>query len=532
MKQHRFRPWWLAPFLALSVFAALGWGPCTPPSLEAACADPSDCRLWEAASLSGVRFGFHDEGGPGGADGELAALEGNAYTNHGVSWSSFQPTPSGVTSSMDAGCAFSRDNGLYQVGFHFAWDQSILDDLAGWVLAITDPDELRAVLRERARLIFDRCPDLDRISVLNEPLEFLNGSSVNQNHFYQVLGPDYIVELFQIVRAEAPEHVELFLNDYAVEYFPDRAAAYVDLVRELLEAGAPIDAVGLQTHLFLLPPFAPSEADFALYRRTLEELASFGVKVFVSELDVPMRPDEPNRFQKQAEIYRQVVETCLAVPACDTLIVWGIDDSHTWLDNFLLVGPGHDPLLFDPTLARKPAYFAVRDALLRGRGGDHPIGVDNFSVRRKEDRDTLSVRSRDAGVVAATPNSTNDPRDRNAAGANVELIRSDGTVESFQLAPGRGWAVRPSETSFFGRTSEGKWAWLRLREGSDLALMLWNSPVAPSEAAEGLRLRLTIGTLRVCMNLEGGTTTEDTTERFSLVEVPKAAGYDCSYDAS
>jgi GH35 family endo-1,4-beta-xylanase len=47
--------------------------------------------------------------------------------------------------------------------------------------------------------------------------------------------------------------------------------------------------------------------------------------------------------------------------------VWGVDDAHTWLDS--LLGPGTDPLLYDRERRAKPAYFAFRDALLRGRKG-------------------------------------------------------------------------------------------------------------------------------------------------------------------
>jgi len=110
--------------------------------VESPCADPDDCRLDEAAAVAGVRFGFHDEGGVGGPGSELAAAEGNAPTNHGVSWAALQPAPGVVTGSMDAACDFAEANDLFQVGFHFAWNQILLDDFAPWVGAVTDPDAL------------------------------------------------------------------------------------------------------------------------------------------------------------------------------------------------------------------------------------------------------------------------------------------------------------------------------------------------------------------------------------------------------
>jgi len=512
--------------LALSalLLAAFGAGPCHAPPVAPPCADPEDCRLWEAASVAGVRFGFHDENGAGGPDGELAAREGNAFTNHGVSWASFQPTPDGVTGSMDPACDFSVENDLFQVGFHYAWNQRLLDDMADWVLEIEDPDELRSVLRERVRLIFERCPELDRIDVVNEPLRTLNGASLYPNHFFQVLGPDYIAELFHIVRQEAPEHVELFLNENFLEYFPARAAAYVDLVRGLVEGGAPVDAVGVQTHLLL------GEPNFPLYRQTLEDLAALGVKVFVTELDVPVPPDLPARFEVQAERYRRVVEACLAVPACDTIIVWGIDDAHTWLDSFdILTGPDPDPLLFDDFLEPKPAYFAVRAALLRGRGGDHPVSGEKLSLTQWGLRTMVSVSSEDAGVRTPSPRSRNDPRGSDPGGATIELLLPDGTVETVSLPAGDGWQVEPGESTYWGGfPGTGASAWLRLREGAGLDLVLWDSALGPLDAADGLRVRIRLGTLRTCIDFGPETVVESSSRRLLAEAAPKPAGYDCS----
>jgi endo-1,4-beta-xylanase len=174
-----------------------------------------------------------------------------------------------------------------------------------------------------------------------------------------VLGPDYIAELFEIVADEAPRSTRLFVNENFVEYFPAKADALVELMTDLVDRGASVDAVGLQTHLLL------GEPDWDLLQRTMERLAALGVQVMVTEVDVPITADVPDRAQVQAARYRKVVETCLAVRACDTINVWGVDDGHTWLDG--LLGPGTDPLLFDRAFQPKPAYFEVRDTLKAGR---------------------------------------------------------------------------------------------------------------------------------------------------------------------
>lgn len=111
---------------------------------------PADCGLHQAAAPAGVRIGFIDGHAPGDPRRELVLGEASAYVNHGVSWAAFQPTPGAVTASLDPACEFAETHGLFQLGFHYAWNQVFLDDLAGWVPAITDPQALRDVLRDRA----------------------------------------------------------------------------------------------------------------------------------------------------------------------------------------------------------------------------------------------------------------------------------------------------------------------------------------------------------------------------------------------
>lgn len=289
----------------------------------------------------------------------VIAEQASVIVNHGFSWNVMEPQP-GVWNfgPADAVSDFAEAHDLEHIGVHFAWEQDILDDMPAWVGAITDPDDLRAAFTRRAEKIFERYPGLDRIDVINEPLAVF-GDTVHTNHFASVLGPDYIEQLFAIVRTAAPEGVELFVNENFVEYLPAKADALVGLVDDLTRAGVTIDGVGLQSHFIL------GEPDFDLLAATGSRLESLGVKVFITELDVPVAADVPDRAVVQAERYRRAVETCLSWTTCDVVNVWGVDDGHTWLDG--LIGPGSDPLLFDREYRPKLAFYSVWKALLEGR---------------------------------------------------------------------------------------------------------------------------------------------------------------------
>lgn len=352
----RSRPLRSASILLAAVLLVTAAAGCRPVWIKD-CRD-RDCSLQDAARRSEVLFGLHPQDfSP--ETRSVIAREAGLLVNPGFAWNVVEPQRGQWDWTWaDLHADFAEEEGMVQFGGSFAWDGALLDDLPGWVLAITDPAELRSVLLTRAWRIFSRYPDLYAINVVNEPLETL-GSGLYDNHFRQVLGDDYVAEMFALVASVAPPWTDLVLNEIFVEALPAKADALVAMVTDLVDRGVPIDAVGLQTHLIF------GEPDWDAFRTTMERLAATGVDVMITELDVPVAPTLPDRLEVQAERYTRAVETCLAVPACRVINVWGVDDGHTWID--WVLGPGWDPLLLDADRQRKPAYDAVRDSLAGGR---------------------------------------------------------------------------------------------------------------------------------------------------------------------
>jgi endo-1,4-beta-xylanase len=235
-----------------------------------------------------------------------------------------------------------------------------------WVLEITDPAELRAVLEEHITATIDRYEGrVRRWDVVNEPLDGTNvEGAMGDNVYARVLGPGWIAEVFAMARAADPG-AELWINEWGTDYFPGRHEAFVSLVRDLREAGVPVDGVGLQTHRFFGGPTGPGVDAFA---RMLRDYADLGVDVAVTELDIPIDPADPDGLTRQAGAYQRIVSACLLVSRCQEVTTWGITDASTWLDTFVVpvLGPlpaPTRPLLFDEAGQPKPAYLAVRDTL-------------------------------------------------------------------------------------------------------------------------------------------------------------------------
>ncbi len=125
-------------------------------------------------------------------------------------------------------------------------------------------------------------------------------------------------------------------------------------MRGLKAAGVPIDGVGFQTHANLdgLPP------DFVENMRRFKAL---GLDIAITEADVGLKlaPSAAD-LRAQAEIYAQIVRSCLAVD-CRSLTFWGFTDGRSWISE-TQAGMGAATLL-DEELRPKPAFFAVQRAL-------------------------------------------------------------------------------------------------------------------------------------------------------------------------
>jgi endo-1,4-beta-xylanase len=135
---------------------------------------------------------------------------------------------------------------------------------------------------------------------------------------------------------------------------------------QLLDADAPVHAVGVQAHL-KANGFA-EKFDAAGYQQFLSKVADRGLKILITELDVlddGLPADNAERDVAIADAYRLYLDTALAEPAVAALITFGLSDRYTWLQEDY---PREDeeprrPLPFDDDLQPKSAYEALASAL-------------------------------------------------------------------------------------------------------------------------------------------------------------------------
>jgi endo-1,4-beta-xylanase len=212
-----------------------------------------------------------------------------------------------------------------------------------WLSMLGTADDARAALRNHITVTVSHFHGQIRAwDVVSEA--FSDSGAVRPSVFANRLGPAFIEDAFRYARAADPA-ARLCYNDFGIEDINlAKTQAVYTMVRDFKTRGVPIDCVGLESH------FISATAVPAAYQQTISTFAALGVDVEITELDIG------GSGSAQAEAYRRVVSSCIAVQRCTGITVWGVRDTDSWRPNLT-------PLLFDSTGARKPAYHGARAGL-------------------------------------------------------------------------------------------------------------------------------------------------------------------------
>jgi endo-1,4-beta-xylanase len=87
----------------------------------------------------------------------------------------------------------------------------------------------------------------------------------------------------------------------------------------------------------------------------LRQTSDLGVNVVYTEIDVRLNTP-PNATQVEAQVatYKRMAWSCMNVPKCVGMTVWGISDLYSWIPG---VFPGEgSALLWDENYQKKPVY--------------------------------------------------------------------------------------------------------------------------------------------------------------------------------
>jgi endo-1,4-beta-xylanase len=135
------------------------------------------------------------------------------------------------------------------------------------------------------------------------------------------------------------------------------------LLEGLKSKGTPIHALGIQAHL--LP--GKNKFNQEKLRRFLRDVASLGLKIMITEMDVADKElpvDIKIRDRIIAGVYEDYLSAALDEKAVIAVITWGLSDRNSWLSEFQ---PRDDhapvrPLPLDAQMQRKLVWNAIARA--------------------------------------------------------------------------------------------------------------------------------------------------------------------------
>jgi len=259
-----------------------------------------------------------------------------------MKWDATEPSQGTFTfSASDQIVAHAQAHGQRMRGHNLAWHSqqpSWVQNLSGTALRSAMVNHITQVATHFRGKIY-------AWDVVNEAFADGSGGGRRDSNL-QRTGDDWIEVAFRTARS-ADAGAKLCYNDYNIDGVNAKSNAVFAMVQDFKSRGVPIDCVGFQGHLTNGPPSG--------YQANLQRFANLGVDVQVTELDIS--------GASQADGFATVVRSCLAVSRCTGITVWGIRDSDSWRT-------GENPLLFDASGNKKPAYTSTLDAL--NAGGSTP----------------------------------------------------------------------------------------------------------------------------------------------------------------
>jgi endo-1,4-beta-xylanase len=206
-----------------------------------------------------------------------------------------------------------RENGVQVRGHCLVWPSWNNANVKAAQDARNDPAALAKVIidhiTETTTALSGRLVDWD---VINETFA---------NHdFMDILGRHAMVDWFKAARAGDPK-AKLYINDVDILEDEDKAHQddYAATIQYLIDQGAPIDGIGLQSH------FPARITPMEELMKRLDRFAAFGKELEITEFDIDTS-DEAT----QADCTRDFLTATFSHPSVKAFVMWGFWEGAHW----------------------------------------------------------------------------------------------------------------------------------------------------------------------------------------------------------
>ena len=250
-------------------------------------------------------------------------------------------------SVLDAMYGYAQEHGFPFKEHNFVWGMQQPE----WINTVSTGEQ-RTTVRNWIREFGLRYPNTNFIDVVNEPLH-------RPPHYKNALGGDgttgwdWVIWAFETTREYCP-HAKLLLNEY-FELDRNDVDRFIALIT-LLKDRHLVDGIGVQLHAY-------EQVSDKVIRSMLDRLATIGLPLYISELDINIADD-----QAQLNRFKTLFPMLWQHPAVKGVTLWGYKEHHIWQQKaFLLRADGTE----------RPALTWLRAYL-----HDHNAGPGSHIARR------------------------------------------------------------------------------------------------------------------------------------------------------
>ncbi|MBO7111731.1 MAG: endo-1,4-beta-xylanase [Bacteroidaceae bacterium] len=273
--------------------------------------------------------------------------------------------------NADAIADFCREHGIKLRGHCLVWHSQV----GRWMFQDKDADgkniqaskeKLYERMKTHITTIVQRYSDIVYCwDVVNEAVtDDANATDpLRPSQWKQIAGGDeFIRKAFEFAH-EADPNALLFYNDYNAAVPAKRDKIY-NMVKEMKEAGVPIDGIGMQGHFSIYDPSLEDiEAAIVKYSEIVDHIQFTELDIRVNRetgggLNMNRQGEEitPERQQMFNDKYTGFFDVVRRhADVVDVVTFWNVSDRDTWL------GTSNYPLLFDKDANAKETYYMVRD---------------------------------------------------------------------------------------------------------------------------------------------------------------------------
>ena len=187
-----------------------------------------------------------------------------------------------------------------------------------WLNSLSKEEQYKAI-EELMDAVKKHYPDLPLIDVVNEAVPGHNPAP-----YKEALGGDgktgydWIIKAFEMVHERWPDAI-LIYNDYNT--FQHQRTQFIDLVRTLRDAGAPVDAYGCQSHDL-------TDMDVNSFKSAMNEIQNaLKMPMYSTEYDIGTRDDA-----LQLQRYKEQIPYMWEADYVAGITLWGYIYGKTWIN--------------------------------------------------------------------------------------------------------------------------------------------------------------------------------------------------------